>query len=402
MSAIRLNATSIGDFKACPTRFRLKHIEHLAPVEDADSLRMGTNWHKLHEVYTETLQYNREQQTSEELAQDNAISSIILHLNKAYENMPASKTVEEWGVEREILLRSFLVYLAYWQNNPLQVVATEQKFELPLLHPRVGMPMNPKLAVLTGRMDQIVMHNGRVCVLERKSTSQDIAEGAEYWHLLRKNEQVSIYALALRKMVRTSEGWVDGYDFPSGYVAATQINGVMPKLGNTLYDVWRKPQIEPKKLTQEASAQFVADGAYFGEKFENYQPAELEFTVNGERVVAEAGKKPGTFAIRETIAMYGARLQATMAEDPARYFQRQEIARTDAEIAEFEKELFAVYTAMSIFEREQCYFSNPHACKSPYPCSFIAVCYGAGADSVKARGEPPPGYKFTHLTVGGK
>ena len=403
MSQIRLSATSIADFKKCPTLFRLRHVEHLAPVEDADALRMGSHWHRCHEVYAQQISaYSPDEGDSQE---SYALGGVIEHLNKAYESIPPNKTVEEWGVEREILLRSFLVYLAYWQNNQYDVIATEQKFELPVTHPRVGMPLNPKLAVMTGRMDQLVLWDGKVCVLERKSTSQDIAPDAEYWQLLQKNEQVSIYALALRKIVRSSEGFVDGYDFSAGYAAATPHNGVMPRLGNTLYDVWRKPQIEPKKLTQEASAQFVADGMYFGEKFKVVNESEPDgpyFQINGVNAEVEPGKKGGTFAIRETVAMYGARLQVTMSEDPSRYFARREIARTDAEIAEFEKELFAVYTAMSIFEKEKCYYSNPNACKNPMRCPFIGVCFGFGADSVKAGGEAPAGYKFTNLTIAGK
>jgi hypothetical protein len=290
------------------------------------------------------------------------------------------------------------VYQGYWANNPFIALASEQKFELPLNHPRLGVPIHPKLAVITGRMDQIVLHEGKVCVLERKSTSSDIAPDADYWQMLRKNEQVSIYALALRKILRHSEGWVDGYDFSGGYVPAQAVNGVMPRPGNTVYDVWRKPQIEPKNLTQEASAEFVQSGTYFGEVF-GVCAAPIGFTVNGETAVVTPGKKEGTFAIRETVAMYGARLQSVMSEEPTRYFARREIARTVDEIAAYEREIFAVYTAMRAFEQESCYFSNPNHCKSPYPCEYIPVCYGPGAESVTNNSEPPAGFKRTHLPI---
>jgi len=376
MNQIRLNATSIGDLKACPQKFRLKHVCQIAPVEDANSLRIGGSWHKCHEVYANVLRAARLVGSTtpggDEFEKQQAMDAVVEYLNTAYSKIPAGKTPLEWAAERAILLTSFCVYIAYYAEQQLEVVATEQKFEIPLMHPRIGMPVNPKLAVITGRMDSIVKFNGNFCVLERKSTSSNISEGAEYWNLLRKNEQVLIYALALRNMQDK---------FPGSQ-------------GNTLYDVWRKPQIEPKLLSAADCLHFEHSKTYFRQEFT------VENSVKDGEIIAifvnkeSAELKPliKGYTLRETPGMFAARLQETMTADPAKYFQRREIARTEQEIGEFERELFSVYTAVRIFGEESCYFSNPHSCKSPYPCEMIPICYGPGAESVTADSEPPAGF----------
>lgn len=305
---IRLSATSIAQFKACPQKFRLAQIEHLARLESADSLRIGSTWHKLFELAADT-------------------EAIIVHLNEQYDGIPANKTAEEWGGEREMLLSLFLCYQEYWKDAPLRPIATEKKFELPLIHPRLGLPLSTKSVVVTGRMDQVIQQEDRICVLERKTTGSDIEPGAEYWTLLNKNEQVSIYAMALRRL--------------------DEFKG---NKGNTLYDVVRKPRHKVSK--------------------------------------------------GETVEQYGERLREVISSEPGKYFQRKEIARTDQELDAFDKELFAVYTAIRATMEGGYWYENSHSCRSPFPCEFIPVCYGPGANNVCESQLIPSG--FTRLTVGGK
>ena len=54
-NALRLSATSIGRYKACPTRFRNADVEGLRLEEDSDALRIGTNWHSIQEIYANVL-----------------------------------------------------------------------------------------------------------------------------------------------------------------------------------------------------------------------------------------------------------------------------------------------------------------------------------------------------------
>ena len=63
------------------------------------------------------------------------------------------------------------------------------------------------------------------------------------------------------------------------------------------YDVWHKPGIKPKKLSQGDSKQFVEDGVYFDEVFEVSQGDDgelLSLCVNEDTVPLEWGADPKT------------------------------------------------------------------------------------------------------------
>ena len=47
---IRLSASAIGDYKACPERYKLHYLYGLKQEKEKDSLRIGTNWHYCHEI----------------------------------------------------------------------------------------------------------------------------------------------------------------------------------------------------------------------------------------------------------------------------------------------------------------------------------------------------------------
>src|SRR5208337_1673916 len=129
INQIRLNASSISEFKACPQRFRLKNVCHIAPVEDADSLRMGSNWHKCFEVWEHAVTtWNLPPHETVCTVQEAAIQCVVDYLNVAYQKIPNGKTPLEWAAERAILCTSFCVYQAYYAEQQLEVVATEQKF----------------------------------------------------------------------------------------------------------------------------------------------------------------------------------------------------------------------------------------------------------------------------------
>lgn len=81
---------------------------------------MGTNWHAMHEVYGESYRTRFEQYTTHspedavacaEECKDFALEEVIAHLNTCYAEVPSWLTAEEWALERQILLTSFIGYL---------------------------------------------------------------------------------------------------------------------------------------------------------------------------------------------------------------------------------------------------------------------------------------------------
>lgn len=389
-----LSASSIASFKSCPVRFKLAYREGLRLAEDTDSQRMGTNWHSLHEVYHVALGRFQLDSGGEGTASEFALAAAIAHLNERYAKMPASKTPEAWALERQQLLVSFIGYLWFYQEDPIEVLASEVPFELPLYEPKTGMPLPLTEVRRIGKMDHIIRWQGMVGTLERKSTSRGIDADSDYWDKAKKDTQVSMYALAFREM--------KSIPYPGeGFINLT--------VGNTLYDVWHKPTIKPAWLSQKDTAAFLESNEYMGQKF--HVVAEVnpdDFTqavavvVNDQPTEVDQGKKG--FAIRETIDMYGARLLADIQERPGFYFQRREIARTDKDLAAFKRQLFAVYQTQKLMEKHNTWYEDESACRATFPCQYIPICFNQGHEQVSANRETPNGFRriFVDLTINGQ
>lgn len=542
-----LSASSIAAFKTCPMKFRLNYREGLRKVEDTDSQRVGTNWHKMHEVYANDLGAScRHEDSGSATApldpNDHAIQAVVTLLNDKYTGtVPPTKTETEWALEREVLFQSFLGYLWRWSTDPIQFLASELAFNLPLVNPRVGLPLPMEEVQRVGKIDHIIRWQGMVGGLERKSTSRSIAPDSDYWEKGKKDTQVSQYALAVRDMVpyansltaalfgpffelplsrgrvalvdetdrelvsgipwhlweekyaatnikddadqwvavrlhqfligeiepgevidhingdgldnrrcnlrvvtqhvnrlnantrgtsfhRGADKWVAritlgghtkslGYfpDEPSAHAAYVRAKAdVLPdpyaNFGNCLYDVWHKPTIKPTDLTQAETKEFLATGDYCGQKFQTqwYGPdrdhVQLEDGIKVDNIPVEITPGKKGFAIKESVAMFGARLLQDIYARPDFYYQRREIVRTDEELREFQEELFAIYQAQKAFERNNCYFSNESQCRATFACPNIPICYGPGAKAVCDGHTTPNGFKriFVDLTVRGQ
>ncbi len=536
--------SSIAAFKACPNRYRLAFVENLVPEREPATTRMGSNWHAMHECYADAaakwVPINEDEtHAPEDARKEHAWAAVYELLNQRYAEVPAWLTADEWALERQILLVSFQAYQWYFQNDPIEFLASEVVFRLPLHNPKLGLPLPMTEVQREGHIDHIVRWQNGVCILERKSTSKSLAPDSDFWQRWAKDDQISQYSLAFRDMLPyanaitaavygpffelplsqgmvafvdeadrtlveqhawhawTAEGklwyaatnikedgkyratrlhqllmgeigederidhinrnsldnrrcnlrivphgvnrmnadtrgthqvsanrWVArimkdyqsrviGYyeseeEAHRAYVAAQAELLPQPttRQGNTLLDVWHKPSIKPAMLTQKETAEFIASGEYCGQTFEVSQAAEQQgswLTVDGVTPVIEQGKKG--FAIKETIEMFGARLLKEYCENPTRYFVRREIARTDAEIRDFQASLWAVYQTQAAMRRSGNWYGNYSQCRATFACPFIPICYGPGADAVSDGTTTPSGFKrqkFVDLTVNGR
>lgn len=387
------SASSTSAFKRCPTEFRLAYREGLRPSTDTDSQRQGTNWHECHECYANALvTFNGDK--------DQAMAAVIALLNEKYAECPSYKTIAEWKLEQQILLISFIGYQWYYTEDPIEFLASEIAFNLPVHMPKIGLPLPMTQVQRVGKIDHLIRWQGMVGVHERKSTSRSIEPDSDYWDKSKKDTQVSLYALAFRDM---REAGLENYG----------ITGIEPdeRFGSTLYDVWHKPTIKPKMLTQAESARIIAEGTYCDQAFvvstgvyETGSEKEGQHwcIVDGETVDVEEGKKG--FAIRESITMYGARLLADIYQRPEFYFVRREVSRTDAEVRKARVECYNVYQAEKLMDKAGCWFENESSCRATFACKFIPICYGPGADAVCDGKTTPTGFRriFVDLTVNGQ
>ncbi len=220
-------------------------------------------------------------------------------------------------VKAETLLTA---YHLRWRDVALEVLAVDLEFVAPIVNPDTG--KESRTYALGGKIGAIVrLPDGAVYVVEHRTTSQNIEEDAEYWRRLKLDAQVADYAVGARAL---------GYDVVGCY-----------------YDVVAKPRLSPLAATPMEKRQYTKkDGRLYA----------------GQRETDE------------TLAEFGARLEANIAENAARYFGRAVVAREEREAA-----LDAWNTAREIREADLAlrHPRNPGACNTwGRLCEFFVVCTG--------------------------
>ena len=414
----KMSASLISCFKACATRCYAKYVLGIIQDKDSDPQRTGTGWHRCLEIMgmepsTEcpdcVVQNNPDCPlcSGTDIISADMMNAVVTHLNQAYANVPVYKTREEWLTERAILLYSIAGYNWRYAADDYEVVAEEIPFSLPVRNPATGRAL-PNVTIV-GKIDKIVRSpQGLLYIDDHKSTSSSLDSDSTLWSHLNLDTQTTLYPFAARTL--QLEGKLEIYG----------IKATDPLITGVRYDVWHKPGIRPKKLTQGDSKQFVEDGVYFDEVFkvevltdeesspscclqgsaaENDMTQEefmdvpvVGYTINGELAECEHGKKEGTFAIKETPEMFGARLLADIGERPDFYFARKELARTEADFERFEKELYGIYKSLKFIDSIGAFWHNEQQCEATFKCPYIPYCYNnVEMDSSNL----PDGFKLT-------
>jgi len=370
----KLSATMLNDFKTCPYRTYLKYVCGIIPEEETDALRMGTNWHRVLEIISmkpgsvcpDCCKTQKQPDCplceGTDILPDDTNELIARVLNAAYADKPDSKTTVEWEAERAILLYSAIGYLWHWEDDEFEVVAEEVPFKIPLLSPTSGRKL-PNVAI-TGKIDKISRSPlGIYYIDEHKSTGKDISPDSRYWSHLKLDLQTTLYPYAARRL--QLNGDLEDYG----------ITADDPLISGVRYDAWHKPGIRPKKLTQAESKKFVETGEYMDQEFKVTGTIPGNIRVDEELAEIELGKKEGTFAIRETASMYGARVLADIVADPNKFFYRKEVGRTDADIEKFERELYSMYQAIKFIDRNNGWWHCEKQCEATYRCPYTEICY---------------------------
>lgn len=224
---------------------------------------------------------------------------------------------EKWA---EKLRRLYAGHEWRWQDEPLELVEAEHTFKVEFGG-----------YTFEGERDGILQTaDGRRGVLERKTSGEDIGPTASYWDRLRLDTQVGLYALTMD-----------------------------PRPDFILYDVTRKPTINPKALTKadqkRLRAELEKDGTavYFQETFTAEQLANP----------LEEG--------RESLALYGARLTADIGDQPEKYFARRPIDRTKEDFDHLLEDLLAQVQLIEHAHEIGHMPRNPDSCRSFGLCDFF-------------------------------
>lgn len=246
-------------------------------------------------------------------------------------------------------------------------VGVEVEFRAPLVNPETGAPS--RTYELGGKLD-VLAHDadGRVVIVEHKTSSENITTGSAYWQKLRMDSQVSTYFTGAEALGHPADA--------------------------CLYDVIGKPHIEPAKATPMEARKYTLP------KFKACPACAKKggiesapHTIEGVTCEAdpETGKRrlmtdPGGrlyAAMRdrdETPDEYRERLRADIAERPEAYYQRGEVVRLERDLHEYQLDTWQTAQTMRDYRRLQIAPRNPDACAQfGRLCSFFDVCTGAAS-----------------------
>lgn len=305
-----LTASSVATWQSCPREWQLRYLLGYAPVTSAHALRFGSLVHLgLEEWWRAWV-----------LGEDNS------RLVAALAPIHADETCDPW--DRAAARALLTGYHERWKSQPYETLGVEVEFRRPLatgLQTKTGKTRVARGYNVAGKFDGVARSriDGRMWLVEHKTTSETIEPCSPYWRKLKVDRQVSLYLSALRR---------DGYD-----------------VVGCLYDVIRKPTLRPKMATPESARKYKQDGTLYASQRDE----------------------------DETPEAYEERLLADIAERPDDYFARAPVVRTAEEIAEHERDLYRVSRQIARAVRELAFPMSPGSCRRFNSfCRFFPVCAG--------------------------
>mgnify|MGYP000740096063 CR=1 FL=1 len=271
-----------------------------------------------------------------------------------YDKTPPWTDPPGWAVEEQTVLSLLAGYYWRYQDDPLEYVEVEKAWSMPLVNPETGRAS--RTYELAGKRDGLVKApDGRLFVLERKTTGDDIGPESDYWLRLRCDPQISLYILSARH---------DGHD-----------------VAGVIYDVVRKPSIRPRQVpVLDEGGLKVVVSEETGQRALNRDGSPRQSAGPGMKLVTRE-EKP---------ADYGVRLLADIEERPDFYFQRREVPRLEDDLQEFRLECWQQARLLADCRRWGRWFRNVGRNTCSF-CEYASLCL----QSITVEpGAPPAGYEF--------
>ncbi len=321
-----LTVSEIRTYRRCPREHHIRYGLGYRSIGRALSLRFGSLSHCGLEAWWKA-------------HQDARWPEMESAICRAATDPKCTVDLFEFEKAREMLL----AYHARWVNEELETVTTEQQFECPLINPETGYPS--KTFMVGGKIDVIVRDSeGRLWLVEHKTSASDITAGSDYWKLLQLDNQVSMYFTGARAI---------GYE-----------------VSGCLYDVLGKPAFRPSQIP-------VLDS----------EGIKVVHDATGVRVRAKDGKKwretgdtASGYVLQtrpETPEEYGARIRAALAADPSRYFVRGTVVRLAQEEQDAAWDAWTTAKQIHTGNRARQWPRNPDACvRYRRTCDYFGYCTG--------------------------
>lgn len=313
-----LTSSSLAVWQRCPRQYHYRYAVGLTPIgESPRALAFGTATHAGLEHWWRAHQ---------EGAPSYALPAALHAATEAF--------TSDDPHARAMLNALVTAYDARWSEwaQGVEVLAVECPFETELTHPVTGIA-HPVFR-LAGKIDAMVrLSDGRVALVEHKTTSQDAAAGSDYRRALTLNAQVGIYFAGATALGLTADVCV--------------------------YDVLRKPAVKPLLATPAESRRYTKDGKlYAAQRDRDESPTEYE-----------------------------ARLCEAIAGEPDKYLLHAEIVRSDDELTDLAWDLWQTAEMITRTQEtvRQCADvravpRHPSACLTHgVPCAYLPVCEGTAS-----------------------
>jgi hypothetical protein len=293
----------IARSQRCLKSYHYRYVLGIDKDTPSTALRLGTVFHEALDAAATSM----------------SIEKAIHVVEKAYspDTVPSWCSAHDWACERSKMMALVSAYFFYHSAKDEKIfggdiVASEKEFEIKI----------KRGCVLRGKIDKIVkMQDGRLVIMEHKTTSDDIGADSSYWPRLRIDQQISIYYIAARAM---------GIDVSS-----------------IMYDVVRKPSMLPLKATPPEKRKYKADGTLYANQREEDESPESYFN----------------------------RLGDAIAEKPDYYFARQEITRLDHELEAFKLDLVKMVDLLKFCHKKDTWPRSTNACLSMGQCPYTDICF---------------------------
>ena len=375
---IILSASAISTYKACPWKYRNSYYYGIRKTEKHEALRIGSMYHAGQEiamlkpgaVCTRCANKSRADKNcficQGTTFLDDPMQAIARMLNYKYDTAYGHINSDSKKRERAMIMYCLFAYINVWEDQQFDLIAPELPFRIPLIDPDTRVPV-PNVFI-DGVIDKLIDSGGCKQVMEHKSTASQVEADSDYWGSLRLDTQTTLYLYAAQRLQ------ANGELIPFG------IKPEDSAVSDVLYDVWRKPQSKPKKLSKEDSMNFLMEGEYFNRKFD----LELDWSgedvmgckVDGEPAIIEHLKdKNKSPVIRETEDMFGCRIFDAVTEEPSKWFARKPLAKSPEEMVTFERELYSIAMNIIHMRDNNSWFHNEKHCEARAKCDYCHLCY---------------------------
>ena len=310
-----LTNSRLACFRACPRKHYLRYELGLRPAEQGSALRVGSAFHRALEARAKG---------------EDVEGALAQGIDDPF--------------DLALVAAMFYRHERRWANEPLEVVASELAFDLPLRNPETG-AATPVWRI-AGVIDAIVrLADGRLAVKEVKTTRRDFTVGSDYWVRLRLDPQLSIYVVAAREL---------------GFPVET-----------VLYDVTRRPELKPLKATPVGERKYTKKDSKL--KDGTVRPAGSLYADQ-----RETDETPEEFTVR---------VAKDIAGRPDHHFARIELARLDQDLEECARDVWRLQRVIRDCQLESeravvrgqrptvAWAKSPDACMgNGFTCEFLSTC----------------------------